>query len=175
VTERTLLSEILLACSRGASRLFRINSGQGWTGRVLSHTPERLVLEHPRPFHAAPKGFSDLIGWRTVTVTPDMIGKRIAVFCAVEVKTGSVRLTDEQRALLDAVRAAGGVGACVRSVDEAREAVGADPQQSRFAELDLPAPPIPATAPRKASRQSRPKRPTNDEGRFPGPRIPPPF
>ena len=31
-------------------------------------------------------GSSDLIGWRSVEVTPEMVGKRVAIFAAVEVK-----------------------------------------------------------------------------------------
>lgn len=53
-------------------------------------------------------GSSDLIGWRTVTVTPAMVGTRVAVFVAIEAKVGDNTTTAEQRAFLDAVHAAGG-------------------------------------------------------------------
>jgi hypothetical protein len=58
-------------------------------------------------------GSSDLIGW---------YGPR---FVALEVKSSTGSLTPAQSAFLEAVRKAGGIGACVRSVEEARVALGA--------------------------------------------------
>ena len=57
------------------------------------------------------KGSSDLIGWTPVTVTPDMVGKKIAVFTAIEVKlnkNGKYKATDLQKAFISAVKSAGG-------------------------------------------------------------------
>ena len=56
-------------------------------------------------------GSSDLIGWPPVTVTPDMVGKKIAVFTAIEVKlnkNGKYKATDLQKAFISAVKSAGG-------------------------------------------------------------------
>jgi hypothetical protein len=64
-------------------------------------------------------GSSDLIGWRTVTVTPEMVGSQVAVFTSIEVKAASGRLSPEQRQWLDAVQAAGGIGGVARSVADA--------------------------------------------------------
>jgi hypothetical protein len=65
-------------------------------------------------------GSSDLIGWRTRVVTPDMVGQPIAQFVAVEVKTDTGTLTEEQIAFLATVRLAGGVAMMVRSEGELR-------------------------------------------------------
>lgn len=65
------------------------------------------------------RGSADLIGWRTVTVTPDMVGQRIAVFTSIEVKTPTGRLAPAQQHWLQAVRTAGGVAGVVRSVADA--------------------------------------------------------
>ena len=70
------------------------------------------------------KGSADLIGWRTVTVTPEMVGQQVAVFTSIEVKAASGRLRPEQRQWLDAVQAAGGIGGVARSVDDARALLG---------------------------------------------------
>jgi hypothetical protein len=67
------------------------------------------------------KGSSDLIGWKTVEITPDMVGQHVAIFTAVEVKTGSGRTTAEQEQFLQAVRAAGGIGVVMR--DESQVAL----------------------------------------------------
>ena len=57
------------------------------------------------------KGSSDLIGWTPVTITEDMVGKKIAVFTAIEVKlnkNGKYKATDLQKAFISAVKSAGG-------------------------------------------------------------------
>lgn len=65
------------------------------------------------------KGSADLIGWRTVVVTPEMVGQRIAVFTSLEVKTPTGRLTPQQRNWQHAVNQAGGIAGVVRSVADA--------------------------------------------------------
>lgn len=67
------------------------------------------------------RGSADLIGWRTVTITPDMVGTRLAVFTSIEVKTPTGRLTPQQHAWLGAVRSAGGIAGVARSVRDAEE------------------------------------------------------
>lgn len=71
------------------------------------------------------RGSADLIGWRTVTVTPDMVGRRLAVFTSIEVKTPTGRLTPQQRHWLEAVHRAGGVAGVARSVPDALRIVSA--------------------------------------------------
>ena len=65
------------------------------------------------------KGSADLIGWRTITVTPEMVGTRLAVFTSIEVKTPTGRLRPEQQAWLGIVRGSGGIAGVARSVDDA--------------------------------------------------------
>lgn len=76
------------------------------------------------------RGSADLIGWRTVTVTPDMVGQRIAVFTSIEVKTPTGRLTPAQQAWLGVVRGAGGIAGVARSVGDALKIVTATCQPS---------------------------------------------
>ena len=71
-------------------------------------------------FGVGSPGGSDLIGYRRVTVTPEMCGQEIAVFAAVEVKTGRGRATAEQKAFIEHIRNAGGIAGIARSVDEAK-------------------------------------------------------
>ena len=73
------------------------------------------------------KGSSDLIGYRTVTVTPEMVGQRIAVFTSLEVKTATGRVSAEQRQWLEVVAAAGGIAGVVRSVEDAQALLAAQP------------------------------------------------
>lgn len=117
--EHPLLVKLrLLASSRGA-RLFRNNVGTGWIGKMRRLPTGDMHLKAPRPLHAGLcKGSSDLIGWRTVTITPDMVGQKFARFLAVEVKTPGVELTEEQAAFIKAVNDQGGLAAEIRSEEE---------------------------------------------------------
>ena len=94
-------------------RLFRINCGTAWAGDSISRRGDMLVIKNPRPLHAAPIGWPDLCGWRTVTVTADMVGQNLAVFVGEEFKiTGTLR--PEQRAFRDVLERMGGVYEVVR-------------------------------------------------------------
>lgn len=124
-TEHVVMANMLLRFGRGATRLFRINSGMGWVGKILSRTKDMIVLDNPRPFHGAPAGSSDLIGWHSITVTPDMVGRRLAVFVAVEVKTRTGRERTEQQRFVDAVRRSGGVALFARDEQAVADALAA--------------------------------------------------
>jgi hypothetical protein len=60
-----------------------------------------------------------LIGILPITITPEMIGKRIGVFVALEVKTPKGKPTEEQINFIQRVRELGGFAGVARSVDEA--------------------------------------------------------
>lgn len=64
-------------------------------------------------------GSSDLIGWKSIVVTPDMVGERIAFFVALECKSPLGVRRAAQENFLAAVEHAGGMGDFVRSVKEA--------------------------------------------------------
>jgi hypothetical protein len=48
-----------------------------------------------------------------------MVGKRLALFLALEVKTATGPIMPEQKTFIENVRKAGGLAGVVRSVDEA--------------------------------------------------------
>lgn len=77
------------------------------------------------------RGSADLIGWRTIVVTPEMVGQRLAVFTSIEVKTPTGRLTPVQRAWLGAVHQAGGIAGVARSVGDALQIVSDLSQPSK--------------------------------------------
>jgi hypothetical protein len=112
MTEGDRIKEILIALPTDR-RLFRINSGMGWAGEVLKKTDSTVILKNARPLHAAPAGWPDLCGWTTIKITPDMVGRELAVFTAVEVKvTGG--LNKAQRAYRAIIEAMGGIFEVVR-------------------------------------------------------------
>jgi hypothetical protein len=113
-SEQSIQQHIRLICSTGATRLFRNNTGT-------------LRDQHGRPVSfGLCKGSADLIGWRTVTITPEMVGQQMAVFTSIEVKTATGRLRPEQQQWLDAVQAAGGIAGVARSVEDALRITTAD-------------------------------------------------
>ena len=112
MSEQAIQQRIRLAVSRGATRLWRNNTGR------LRDERGQLVT-----FGLCP-GSADLIGYRSVTITPDMVGQRLAVFAAVEVKAERGRPTPEQMAFLEHVAAAGGLAGIARSVEDAERILG---------------------------------------------------
>lgn len=118
--ESDVTNPILKAASKLGARLFRQNTGRGWVGETVRKTADAITLKDPRPLHAGLcVGSSDVIGWTPVVITPEMVGARVAVFTALEVKTGRVPTTQEQRDFIAAVLNAGGIAGVVRSTEEA--------------------------------------------------------
>ena len=72
-------------------------------------------------FGVGSPGGSDLIGYRRVRVTEEMVGQEIAQFAAVEVKSARGRVKPEQQQFINHVLSAGGVAGIARSVDEAQK------------------------------------------------------
>ncbi len=111
--ETDLQQRIRLALgTRSDLRLFRNQVGQlpdPRTGR-------------PVQFGLA-RGSADLIGWRTITITPDMVGRQLAVFTSIEVKTPTGRVRPEQHAWLSAVQGAGGIAGIARSISDASQII----------------------------------------------------
>lgn len=113
------VKEVLLRASEIGSRLFRRNVGMAWVGdEVIRRKDGSVTLTNARPFVSGVKGMSDTDGWRTVTITPDMVGQRIAQFVAIEVKSGTGRLSPEQESYLGVVKKAGGCAGVVRSLED---------------------------------------------------------
>lgn len=120
MNEANLMRSILLACSRGATRLWRNNVAQAWVGQpvqsprpiTVTLQPGDVLLRNARPLHAGLcTGSSDLIGYT--------VRNGVAVFTAIEVKAATGRTTPEQRQFLDVVGGAGGIAGVARSVEEA--------------------------------------------------------
>lgn len=120
---------IMLAVGRGATRLWRNNVAMAWAGsgirkitrrQMVECGPGDVVVRQARPIHAGLcKGSSDLVGLTSVVVTPDMVGRRVAVFVAIEAKTGKGRPTKDQRQFVEFVNTMGGRAGVAWSAEEA--------------------------------------------------------
>jgi hypothetical protein len=86
-SEQSIQQHIRIACSTGDTRLFRNNTG---TLRDANGRPVQFGLC---------KGSADLIGYRSITITPEMVGQQVAVFTSIEVKTPTGRIRPEQQAV----------------------------------------------------------------------------
>lgn len=63
---------------------------------------------------------SDLIGYTIVTVTPEMVGRELAVFTAIEVKLPGAKVDTRykaQKKFIDQVQANGGIALMCNSLD----------------------------------------------------------
>ena len=120
MTENNIQKQIMLAASQAGATVFRNNTGNGVLGQVVKQEGGQYhIVNGRRVQFGLCVGSSDLVGWRSITVTPDMVGKPVALFLALEVKTPSGKPTMEQINFINAVRRAGGLAGVVRSVDEA--------------------------------------------------------
>lgn len=123
--------QVMLAAHRIAGvRLFRNNTGMGWVGAWRRMRPGQtyradggeILIRGARPLHAGlMEGSADGIGWRTITITPDMVGQRVAVFLSVEAKSGTGRLSKEQKVWHNNVLAAGGISIVARCPEQAHD------------------------------------------------------
>lgn len=109
MNEQQIQQEIRLAVSAPNVRLFRNNVGS------IKDINGRLVT------FGLCKGSADLIGFKSVTITSEMVGKNVAVFVSLEVKTPKGKISDNQRAWCDMVADRGGIAGICRSVEDAKE------------------------------------------------------
>lgn len=126
MSEHRIQNEIRLAIS-GKATLFRNNVGTAWTGDAAKLKDGSVLIRNPRVFHAGLcEGSSDLIGWRSLTITPEMVGQTVAVFAALEVKSKTGRATAGQKNFCQRVTEAGGFAGIVKSPDEAKKTLAID-------------------------------------------------
>lgn len=133
MAEAALLKKFMLEYTKLGSRLFRNNVGMAWAGqnhgpektkRTVTVNPGDIILRKARPFHGGfPKGSSDLIGWTTIEITPDMVGRECAIFTAVEAKTQYVSATSQQKAFVRTVNTSGGIAVIARKLEDLLAAV----------------------------------------------------
>lgn len=113
-SEAALLRRLLIAGSARGARLFRNQVGH-------------YVIAHPNCLHCQRDGrrissgmavgSPDLVGWQSVTITPDMVGRTVALFVGVEAKRpGGGVVSEDQRRFLTALEQAGAIAGVVRSI-----------------------------------------------------------
>ena len=103
LSENEVKSQVVDALEKSGATIYRNNIGCAKMGK-------RFIR-----YGVGGSGGSDLIGFVPVTVTPDMVGKRLAVFLAVETKRekGGAK-TEAQEAFIENIRAFGGLAGFAR-------------------------------------------------------------
>ena len=119
-SEHRIQDEIRLAASAHGLTLWKNSIGQGWMGKILSQGGEYLTLKNPYrlSFGIGGKGGSDLIGYKSITITQEMVGQTIAQWVSIEVKSKTGRLSKDQKHHLKVVQEAGGIAIVARSVED---------------------------------------------------------
>ncbi len=97
-SEKELTEELICSEAETGSILFRNNVGLGYT---KTGTPFKYGMG---------KGSSDQIGYKSIVVTPDLIGKKIAIFQAIEIKTLTDKISCEQIIFYLNILISGGIG-----------------------------------------------------------------
>lgn len=97
VKETNVEKEIQLFVSKNGARLWKNHRGlfQDRQG-------------NPRQIGIGPNGGCDLIGYTMIEIEPHMVGRKIAVFTAIECKQGRGRVSPEQLQFCERVRQDGG-------------------------------------------------------------------
>ena len=112
VTEKDIERRIIKYCSQIGSTVFKNEVGLAWTKNGY---PIRFGLC---------VGSSDLIGITPVVITEDMVGKKIGVFTALEIKKnkkGSYKATDQQKAFINFINNNGGKAGVIDSENDVLE------------------------------------------------------
>ena len=68
-------------------------------------------------------GSADFIGLTTITITPELVGRKVAVFTALEAKAENGVVSEDQERFLMTVKDAGGIASVVHDAEEAQLAV----------------------------------------------------
>lgn len=122
MSEAAVVQQVRATLSNGPVRLFRNNVGEGWQGVTINKTAETITLKNYRRVNfGLCEGSHDLIGLKSIVITPDMVGSRLAVFVSLEGKSRTGSLSDEQHSFLAMVLNAGGIAGVFRSLEDAKE------------------------------------------------------
>ena len=117
MSESNLSKDIQIVATKYRCILYRNNSGKfkdrfgRWVSFGLGNVSTLLWNQWKT---------SDLVGYTIVTVTPDMIGRELAVFTAIEVKLPDAKVDARykaQKKFIDQVKNHGGIAAICNSVE----------------------------------------------------------
>jgi hypothetical protein len=137
-SENAVKARAKVAMSNAGAVTFANLSGAGVFGKVLSvakgniYTVVGKILRAGLGASEKIKGSPDRVGYKSVVITPAMVGRRVAIFVGVELKADDGDLTVEQDWFLRALAKAGAICGVARTAEEAeaiiREEKSYDPE-----------------------------------------------
>lgn len=129
-SEKQIMHRTMIAMSDAGSRLFRNHVGVAFQGQPIRFSapatihvePGDVLIKQARTVTAGLiTGSADLIGWTQREIGEYDLGKLIAQFTAVEVKSADGDVEPEQQQFLEVVRDSGGCAIVARSAEQAVE------------------------------------------------------
>lgn len=103
-SEANVSNDAAITVSKNGGKSFRNNVGGAWTGRKVNRLPNgspvpsgyTLLKDARWITFGLMNGSADRVGWKTIVITADMVGKKIAQFLSLEMKTATGRARKEQ-------------------------------------------------------------------------------
>ena len=118
--ESEVQSEITTEAMKHGTQLWRNNSGalKDKTGRTIRYGLGNVS----KKVNSVMKS-SDLIGVTQIVITPNMVGKKISVFTAIEVKSNDREIVKDERYqaqknFIELIKAKGGIAGFAQSVQD---------------------------------------------------------
>lgn len=102
--------------------------GIAYMGTLIKKNKDIYTIKGRKAAIGFGRGTSDLIGIRTIEITPDMVGKKIGQFVALEVKKENWHYTGnaherEQHNFINVINNLGGLAGFVNSEDSLNELI----------------------------------------------------
>lgn len=124
--ETNIVNTIMMDISKDGARVFRNVRGGFYPIAAIKPIIAAIMSKNwnlagtlirtLRPLQAGliMPGASDLIGFTPIVITPEMVGSKIAVFTAIEVKTDTGTVSDDQERFIRVVNENGGYSGVAR-------------------------------------------------------------
>lgn len=130
-TEANVSGDGAVTVSKEGGKSFRNNVGGAWTGKKVKEYTKNgkryAVIENPRWItFGLFKGSGDRIGWKSITVTADMVGKKFAQFLSLEFKDEKGRARKDQITWHENVWRDGGLTGFCRNDDDVRRVLSGE-------------------------------------------------
>jgi hypothetical protein len=112
-----------MAASKSGAVTFRNSVGGAWSGRKVKTLPNGNAIIAGAQWikFGLQVGSADTLGWKSITITPEMVGKKVAVFSSIEYKTDTGKPSPDQIGWHNAVWNAGGYSGFARCDDDVRD------------------------------------------------------
>lgn len=137
ISEKEVRKEILKKTNAPRSRTTLLSNvtGRGFVGQLLNkkalYETGQAIIKNARHIsfglgatvRGKSGGFPDLIGWTTIEITEKHIGKKIAVFTAIEVKRKGKKPSEIQTQRLELLKNAGALADWCDNADDAEELI----------------------------------------------------